>query len=110
MSRLQVNWLMIHEPVNLQSRHVDLQSRHHEPVNMQSRHDGPVNLQSRHDEHEQCTEDEDSDYEMNESYFVALRNQLRREEYLKVITLCMYLCMYVIMYHIKHFCPSLIHS
>ena len=63
---------------------------------MQSRHDEPVNMQSQDDKHEQCTEDEDSDYEMNESYFVALRNQLRREEYLKVLTLCTYVCICII--------------
>ena len=78
---------------------VNMQSRHDEPVNMQSRHDEPVNMQSQDDEHEQCTEDEDSDYEMNESYFVALRNQLRREEYLKVLTLCTYVC---ICYHVSY--------
>ena len=53
-------------------------------------------MQSNHEEHEQCTENEDSDYELNESYFAALRNQLRRDEYLKVyIIIATYTTSYV---------------
>ena len=67
---------------------------------MQSREDELVNIQSRKDEHKQSTEDEDStsDYEMDESYFIALQNQLRREEYLKV----RYVLMYVY-YHVSYY-------
>ena len=73
---------------------------------MQSREDELVNIQSRKDEHKQSTEDEDStsDYEMDESYFIALQNQLRREEYLKVRYVL--ICMCIIMYHIIEHCVT----